>query len=98
MAKHTREIGENPRALETNERSTARNKWALRNWKRAQKAGPKPEPTWDEMVATWGKDLKAKLRPKTASTDPDWQRAMRSWRVTCRDMPGPERRNNQDAT
>jgi hypothetical protein len=29
-----REFGVNPRALGTNERARARNKWALRNWKR----------------------------------------------------------------
>lgn len=41
----TRETGTNPRAMGDaprangiNERATARNKWALRNWKRAQEA------------------------------------------------------------
>ena len=31
-----RALGINPRALRTNERVMARNKWALRNWKRKQ--------------------------------------------------------------
>ena len=37
----TRRDGTNPRALGTNERATARNKWALRNWKRKNRAARK---------------------------------------------------------
>jgi hypothetical protein len=33
----TKASGTNPRALGTNERAQARNKWALRNWKRGQR-------------------------------------------------------------
>jgi hypothetical protein len=32
-----RALGTNPRALGTNERSRARNKWALRAWKRRRR-------------------------------------------------------------
>jgi hypothetical protein len=31
-------LGLNPRARGTNQRAQARNKWALRNWKRKQRA------------------------------------------------------------
>ena len=37
VAKKTREHGTNPRALGTNPRAKARNKWALRNWKRGKR-------------------------------------------------------------
>jgi hypothetical protein len=40
----TRRDGTNPRALGVNERATARNKWALRTWKRQQKGGSTTTP------------------------------------------------------
>jgi hypothetical protein len=33
----TRALGINPRALGTNPRAKAKNKWALRNWKRGKR-------------------------------------------------------------
>jgi hypothetical protein len=38
MTKGRRANGTNPRALGTNPRAKARNKWAVRNWKRKQRA------------------------------------------------------------
>jgi hypothetical protein len=37
MRRGFRANGTNPRALRTNPRAKARNKWALRNWKRTQR-------------------------------------------------------------
>ena len=38
LGTNPRALGTNPRALGTNERSRARNKWALRAWKRRRRA------------------------------------------------------------
>jgi len=85
-----------PRAAGTNERTTARNKWALRNWKRAQKAAanaqPEPvktEPTWADRMSEWERALRAKAKPKPASTDPEWTRAIRAWKAKAKTMEGP---------
>lgn len=76
----SREDGTNPRALGTNERATVRNKWALRNWKKAQRLPPPPAPTWDERLVMFRKAVVCANRQPTERVDPRWARAMDRWR------------------
>lgn len=81
--------GTNPRALGTNERATVRNKWALRNWKKAQKRGPPPEPTWEERLTTFRKAVINAKRTPTEKANPKWAKAMDRWRRTVATIPHP---------